>query len=94
MKVERIHPGGGLAVAMNSPTVLQLSPLELVVYLRLVAMSDQHIDIYPTNAEIYRDTAAVKAAIRSLEEHRLIRVKRDPKLRATSKSGRQITVLR
>lgn len=94
MKLKRLHPGISLTSAMQSNTVKELSTTEAMVYLNLVALSDPHNEVYPTNAEIHKDTAATVKALKVLEDEGLIKVVRDVKLREYSKAGRKITVLR
>lgn len=94
MKIERLQPGMPLARAVLSEVLQQLSAIEALIYLRLVAMSEHHQKIYPRNVDIWRDGASTIQALRELESRRLIKIKRDPSIRSISSVGREIEVLR
>lgn len=77
-----------VADAARSPLIDELSPLELVVYLRLVGMSSDGARVRPRNLDLYRDARSARSALSALIERGLIRV-RNP-----GAPGREIEVLR
>lgn len=76
-----------VADAARSPLIDELTPLELLVYLRLVGMSADGVRVRPRNLDLYRDARGARSALSSLEQRRLIRVHRPP-------AGREIEVYR
>jgi predicted transcriptional regulator len=92
MKQERLHPGQAVYEAACSPLITELRPIEFVVYLRLVGLSEQHRKIYPLNVDLHRDARAAVKALRVLEERSLIKMRRVSQ--KISKSQREIEVLR
>ncbi len=93
MKLERLHPGVSLADVARSPLIRELSAIEALVYLRLLGLAEFQPKIYPTNREVWRDAASTLAALKALEERKLIKIRRGAAIRAISNVGREIEVL-
>jgi len=89
---DRLRPGAKLTAIARSPLLNELSPIELIVYLRLVGMSSssRRGRIAPRNAELYRWPRATIDAVHKLQERKLIRIHYSH----GDHGGRQIEVLR
>lgn len=92
MKLPRVIPGQSVATLSRSPLLQELRPIEFIVYLRLVGLSDPHRKIYPLNSDLHQDPRSTVKALRVLEEKGLIKIGKVSQ--AISRAGREIEVLR
>lgn len=85
---DRWRPHHALFEIARSPLLDDLTGSELVVYLRLVALSDRYgLAGRPVNRDLHKDASTASRALSSLAERGLIRV------RTSTKGLRKVQVL-
>lgn len=74
----RLEPLGRIATLGKSPLLDSLSGIELVVYLRLVALAHEQGGrlVQPQNADLYREPRTAGRALEELDALKLIRIER------------------
>lgn len=86
-RADRLQPSSSVAAIGRTALLDDLSPIELVIYLRLVAMSVDGTRVTPKNRELYRDERSARNALATLEQRKLIKL-------GTRGGAREIAVVR